>query len=418
MKDEILNILKEDLIIKISFFFILFFPVILLVSTSIVNTSIVTMNLFFLAHVIKEKKFQIFNNDVFYLLLALWIFLILNTLLNEGFSENYKRGFAFIRFILLTFSFSYFFSYKNFKYKKVIFNFWSLILIIVSFDLIFEFFFGFNTLGFKSAYDGRLAGFMGDELKIGHWFFCFSLILFGSKFSKNKYIYFTFFSLIIISFFIGERANFIRLLIAIFLFVIITKQLNFKNSFIFIIPIIFLFLFIANVKGGKLDFFKDRFINVVVNQAKYDSILDFNNNNKYTPLFINAYTIFKENKLLGVGLGSYYEKSHEIYRTYRFRNYTRMIPNTHPHQYHFEILATLGLPGYIFIFSILIYFMYKSFFFYLATKETVNLSSLLVIFVFCIPFLPTGSFFTTYGAALFWLNFSLMNLGNFKNINH
>ena len=83
MKDEILNILKEDLIIKISFFFILFFPVILLVSTSIVNTSIVAMNLFFLAHVIKEKKFQIFNNDAFYLLLALWIFLILNTLLND-----------------------------------------------------------------------------------------------------------------------------------------------------------------------------------------------------------------------------------------------------------------------------------------------------------------------------------------------
>lgn len=61
MKDEILNILKEDLIIKISFFFILFFPVILLVSTSIVNTSIVAMNLFFLAHVIKEKKISNFQ---------------------------------------------------------------------------------------------------------------------------------------------------------------------------------------------------------------------------------------------------------------------------------------------------------------------------------------------------------------------
>ena len=206
--------------------------------------------------------------------------------------------------------------------------------------------------------------------------------------------------------------------IAFFSFVIITKQLNFKNSIIYIVPIILLFLFIGNINGGKLDFFKDRFINVFVSQTKHDSILDFNNNNKYTPLFVNAYTIFKENKLLGVGLGSYYEKSHEIYRTYRFRNYTRMIPNTHPHQYHFEILATLGLPGYIFIFSFLIYFMHKSFRYYLASKETINLSSLLVIFVFCIPLIPTGSFFTTYGASIFWLNFSLMNLGNFKNINY
>jgi O-antigen ligase len=418
MKDEILNILKENLIIKISFILILLFPIALLAGSLVVNTSIILMNIFFLIHVISEKKFKIFNNDIFYLLLALWVFLILNTLLNDNFSENYKRSFSFLRFILLIFSFSYFLSYKNFKYKKVIFNFWSLILLIVSLDLIFEFFFGFNTLGFKSAYDGRLAGFMGDELKIGHWFFCFSLIIFGNNFFKNKYSYFIFFSLIIISFFIGERANFIRLFIAFFSFVIITKQLNFKNSIIYIVPIILLFLFIGNINGGKLDFFKDRFINVFVSQTKHDSILDFNNNNKYTPLFVNAYTIFKENKLLGVGLGSYYEKSHEIYRTYRFRNYTRMIPNTHPHQYHFEILATLGLPGYIFIFSFLIYFMHKSFRYYLASKETINLSSLLVIFVFCIPLIPTGSFFTTYGASIFWLNFSLMNLGNFKNINY
>ena len=94
-----------------------------------------------------------------------------------------------------------------------------------------------------------------------------------------------------------------------------------------------------------------------------------------------------------------------------------MIPNTHPHQYHLEILATLGLPGYIFIFSTLLYFFYKSFRFYLKNKNTTNLSSFLMVFVFCLPLLPTGSFFTTFGAAIFWLNFSLMNLGNIKNIN-
>tara|TARA_B110000438_G_C15294029_1_gene428141 strand:- start:244 stop:531 length:288 start_codon:yes stop_codon:yes gene_type:complete len=95
-----------------------------------------------------------------------------------------------------------------------------------------------------------------------------------------------------------------------------------------------------------------------------------------------------------------------------------MIPNTHPHQYHFEILATLGLPGYIFIFSFLLYFLFKSFIFYCAKRDPINLSSFLMISVFCLPLIPTGSFFTTYGATLFWLNFSLMNLGNFKNINY
>ena len=34
-------------------------------------------------------------------------------------------------------------------------------------------------------------------------------------------------------------------------------------------------------------------------------------------MFFNAYFLFKENKMLGVGLGSYYQKSHEIFRKYK-----------------------------------------------------------------------------------------------------
>ena len=418
MKDEILNILKENLTIKISFILILLFPLVLLVGSSVVNTSIIAMNVFFLIHIISEKKLQIFNNDIFYLLLSLWVFLIINTLLNNDFNENYKRSFGFIRFILLVFSFSYFLSYKNFRYKKIIFNFWSFIFIIVSLDLIFEFFFGFNTLGFKSNYDGRLAGFMGDELKIGHWYLCFSLIFLSANYDKNKRFYFIFFTLIVISFFIGERANFIRIFIAFFAFILIIRRLTLKNSIFFVIPIIFIMLFISNVGNEKFHYFKERYVAEIFGPLKHNSFREFNNSNKYTPLFLNAYTIFKENKLLGVGLGSYYEKSQEVYRTYRVRNYIKMIPNTHPHQYHFEILATLGLPGYIFIFSFLLYFLFKSFIFYCAKRDPINLSSFLMISVFCLPLIPTGSFFTTYGATLFWLNFSLMNLGNFKNINY
>jgi len=59
----------------------------------------------------------------------------------------------------------------------------------------------------------------------------------------------------------------------------------------------------------------------------------------------------------------------------------------------------------------------KSLRFYIKERNIMNLTSFLFILVFCIPLIPTGSFFTTYGASMFWLNFSLMNLGNFKNMN-
>ena len=419
MKDEILNIFKENYVVKISFFIIFLFPVILLLGSAILNAAIVIMNIFFLIHVFSEKKFKIFNNDIFYFLFILWAFLITNTLLNDDFNENYSRSFGFIRFILLIFTFSYFMSYKNFQFKDIILNIWTIIFIIVSLDLIFEFIFGFNSLGFKSNYDGRLAGFMGDELKIGHWYLCFSLIILSNNFNNNKRLYFLILFSIVVSFFIGERANFIRLFIAIFLFLLIARHLSFKSFMFLITPVIFIFLIINNAKSGSLFVIKGRLIdNFKILIIKSDSIKDLNNNNQYTPMYFNAYSMFKDNKLLGVGLGSYLEKSHEKFRKIKIINGYRILPNTHPHQYHFEILATLGLPGYIFIFLFLLYFFYKSLYFYKINKNTINLSSFLMLFVLCLPLLPTGSFFTTYGAAIFWLNFSLMNLGNFKYINY
>jgi len=423
MKNQILDIFKENLLIKVSFLLIIFFPIILLSGSAVINLVIVIMNVFFLTHIFKEKKIKIFNNDIFYFLLALWGLLILNTLLNENFIDNYSRGFGFIRFILLIFSFSYFISYKNFRFKKTIFDIWTIFFIIVSLDLIFEFFLGFNSLGFKSAYQGRLSGFMGDELKIGHWYLCFSLIILSNSFNHHKKFYLFIILLLIVSFMIGERANFIRLVFVTFFFLLFTKRLTFKSIGVLLIVV----SIIAIIGKNSHAIIKSRFIdNTFSHLISSSSFKEYNEHNPYTPMYITAYEIFKDNKVIGVGLGSYLEKSHEFFRQYpydtpnkinkRFNGYI-IKPGTHPHQHHFEILATMGLTGYLFLLAFLLYFFYKSIKFYKKKGDNINLSSFLIILAFCIPFLPTGSFFTTYGASIFWLNFSLMNLGNFKNIN-
>ena len=414
MKNHILNIFKENLIIKISFFFILVFPILLLIGSAILNISIFMMNILFLIHIFYEKKLKIFNNDVFYILIAIWVFFIINTLLNDNFSENYSRSFGFLRFILLVFSFSYFVSYKNNQFKKFIFNIWTIIFIIISLDLIFELIFGFNTFGFKSPFPGRLTGFMGDELKIGHWYLCFSLIILSNNFNNHRKFYFLLLLIIAISFFIGERANFIRLTIAIVFLLLITRRLSFKSLGGLVIMCVIVFNYTDNN-----NYYKARYMQQIKNAFKHNSLREMNENNEYTPMYINAYNLFKDNKLLGVGLGSYYKKSHEKFnKSNNIINGYRVLPNTHPHQYHFEIMATLGLPGYMLILSFLFYFFKKNLHFYKLNRQTINLSSSLMILVFFIPFLPTGSFFTTYGATIFWLNFSLMNLGNIKNINY
>lgn len=417
MKNEILEILKEKFLVKISFTLILFFPILLLLSSSFINVSIVLIDIFFLIHIYKEKKFKVFNNDIFYLLIIFWAFLIINTLLNDNFEDNYSRGFGFIRFLLLIFSFSYFLSYQNFKFKKIIFNFWTIIFFIVSIDLIFEFIFGFNTLGFKSEYIGRLSGFMGDELKIGHWYICFSLIVVATNLKNNNKFYFILFLAIMVSLLIGERANFIRLFLAFGLLVMILKKLTFKNLFFLIIGITLVFFIDSRSSNNSI--YKQRFFGEFLGLViKHDSMKELNNNNPYTPMYLNAYNIFKENKVLGIGLGSYWKKSHEKFRKTQKINGYLILPNTHPHQHHFEILATLGLPGYLLFLLFFLYFFTKAMKFYIKKKDAINLTSFLFVLVFWLPLLPTGSFFTTYGASIFWLNFSLMNLGNFKNINY
>ncbi len=415
MKNTILELVKEKFLIKISFFLILFFPISLLLGSAFINTSVVLMNILFLTYIFKEKKFEVFKNDIFYLLIFFWILLIINTLLNNNFEDNYSRGFGFIRFILLIFSFSYFLSYKNFKFKKIIFDFWTIIFFIISIDLIIEFI-GINIFGFEPLYIGRLAGVMGDELKIGHWYICFSLIVVASNFKNNKIFYIIFFA-IIVSFLIGERANFLRLFLAFSLLLIILKKITIKRLSIFIIGITLVFF--IDAKSHYNGMIKQRFVGEFLGLiTKYDTFKEFNNNNLYTPMYLNAYNIFTENKVLGVGLGSYWEKSHEKFRKTQKINGYLILPNTHPHQHHFEVLATLGLPGYLFFIFFFLYFFKKSIKLYLKNKNIINLTSFLFVFIFCLPFLPTGSFFTTYGASLFWLNFSLMNLGNFKNINY
>ena len=61
---------------------------------------------------------------------------------------------------------SFFIKLDNFKYFKIISMVWFSIFLISSIDLLVEYIFGQNLLGNISYFPGRLAGFLGDELKI------------------------------------------------------------------------------------------------------------------------------------------------------------------------------------------------------------------------------------------------------------
>ena len=60
-------------------------------------------------------------------------------------------------------------------------------LILLQLIFFFEFFNGSNILGFSSEFNGRIASFTGDELKIGNYYLDYTFIscFFIKIFTKN-----------------------------------------------------------------------------------------------------------------------------------------------------------------------------------------------------------------------------------------
>ena len=151
-------------------------PLSLLVGSLIINIFCILIITIFLFECFKVKNFAFIKSKEFSILLIFWIFLLINILTSTNFENSYQRGFGFIRFIILVFALRYYFNLNNSKYAKLISTVWFITFIIISLDLIFELYFGFNSIGFKTTYPGRLAGFSGDELKIGGYYYGFIAI--------------------------------------------------------------------------------------------------------------------------------------------------------------------------------------------------------------------------------------------------
>ena len=132
------------------------------------------------------------------------------------------------------------------QFEKIVLGFWSFVFFIVLLDGIFEIIFGFNSLGFSTPIAGRIAGFFGDELVLGAFFHSFCLIFvcyvfsFFKEFKKSFLLMIIF--LIVISFLIGERSNFIKVFLSLSLLSIFIIKLKLKY-FLFTFFLIFITLF-------------------------------------------------------------------------------------------------------------------------------------------------------------------------------
>ena len=406
MFTELNKLRKNNLNNFYSIIIISCFPLFFLFSSLLTNLFTVILIFLFLSE-IKLKPKNIIKDKIMLLLILFWFFILISLFTSIYFENSFSRSVGFLRFIFFSYALAYYFKLNNFRYFKIILLIWFFIFFITSTDLLIEYIFGHNLLGNSSYMPGRLSGFLGDELKIGNYYlgFYFLILVFSIQFFKNQLLSFSiiiFFSLIAIL--IGERSNSIKIILGLFIFLTFYEKIITRYKIMFLGIIISCALILINFNTD----FKNRYKAQFYNPLKTEGIYNYIKGIPYGAHFSTAYEIFKQNPISGIGLKNFYfECGKDKYIDKEFVwNHSRC--STHPHQLHLEILSHIGIFGYlvfIYLFFYSIYFGYKN---YLKNKNPYLLASLVFIFVSIFTPVPSGSFFTTYGATIFWLNFGVL----------
>jgi len=401
---------------KISLFLIILLPIGLLISSGVSGTFEVLIAIIFIIISIYNKNFYWLKNRYFLLLLIIWISLLLNLLFSQNFILSFSRNVFFFKNIIFIFAIIYFL--KKEKYFNRIFIIYLIITGVVAFDIYFEYFNGKDILGFKSYDPSRIASFLGKELKIGHFILGFAFISIGYYFEKYsmKSINHKIFGFFLIIFFLisllltGERANSLRGITIILTFIILSKKGIFKYKKIFFTSIILILI--------STYFFSERVrnrFNVILHPIENRGIYEAYKETQHAAHFYTAFKILQKYPFFGVGNKNFREEC--LKDDYHNDSYKRIAERcaTHPHQIYFELLSEHGLIGSIAIISIIFFIITKSIKIYLKKKNLIHLSSILFVTAQFLPLIPSGSYFTSWGATIFWLNFAILLFYNSKD---
>ena len=385
---------------------IVFFPICLLLRSTITNVYIVFLGIVFVFNFFKKK--YLFKNIDFKWVKYFFIFyfyIVLRAFFAQNNLEALHSSISQIRFIFFSlFIYTCISSKKNFI---LILKIYLIILILVSFDGLVQFLTGKDIFGYHGMNNEmalRLSGPFGDELIIGSYLVFLSIPIISYLYfnyqnkgllHKNLFIFFSFLIFLVV-FLSGERMSFIILFFNYLIIFFIGS--NFKK-FIFAITSMCLLVIVI--------YFNHNSVNKRINEFIYD-ISNFKNSG-HGRLFFSAYSLWNENKIFGVGLKNY----RIICDPSSFNQYTNQkeICSTHPHNFLAEILVETGVFGLffltLFLFNVLRFILLNLKNIQNKEYNSIIYGSLFVVLIYIWPIRSSGSFFSTWNASFFWFNFGL-----------
>ena len=383
---------------------IYFLPIALITGPFLPDLIIVICSLLFLFDSFRLKLFKYYNNNFFKIFISFFIILNLSALFSENYSL-FKYSIGYIRYGL--FSIFLFYVLKNIEYSKLFLSY-SIIFtfLLLLFDGYFQFIFNKNIFLFElQKYRENLfyvTSFFNEEKKLGSFLakmfplFIFSIFLFRDKFKNIKIEKIGSFAVLLVFLLIiltTER-------VAIFVITILISIVFFKSNILFKPKILFLsitffsIIILFYLHPEILNKIKSVLYSTGLAHPGYSSegkiLGEYDEGkfifSKYHHLqIITCINLFLESPLLGVGP----------------KNYKNVVlAGWHPHNYSFQILAELGIFGFIIFVSTFFFLLFKFFknFFNFKNIKTNNELNIYLIAGFLLNLfpIPSGDFFNNW----------------------
>lgn len=408
------------------FFFgygLVFFPLLLLIGPLFSELFLISVIIFSLFFIIKEKKEIFYKNRFFIFFLVFYISTLYSTLLNYHNLDLSIGGISYFRILL--FSFSIWFVLENFNVfnKKAIF-FYNLFFLLIIFDSLLQFYSGKNLLNYEII-SGRISGFFGEELILGSFIlrilpiFLIFIVMNNHLNTNKKNIYYA--TIISLACFViylsGERTAFGLLILYFFTLFFISSHLR---KLITIIIIIFLALSVtlSNFKNSKQinpasRMFVKSYNQMIGKEAEkhqeskkkfFDKIYVFSHDHQGH--YMLSYKIFKDHMISGTGPKGF---------RHLCRNKIYILEDndgcsTHPHNTYIQILVSNGLIGFILLSFAFLYILKEIFLcrkkmrdqIINNKKEICKAILISAIFINLWPLIPSGNFFNNWLSMLYF----------------
>jgi len=413
----------SSIIIQISKYLFILMPFLLISGPLLSDLSVSLISIFFLYFCIKHKKLNLFNKLYFKVFFIFWIYLLLNSLLNNFNLDSFKISFFYLRFGIFCLAIVYIIKSdeKILKYFLVCLTLCFIILII---DGYLQYFTGSNLIGFQKT-GNRISSFFGDELVLGSYLSRFFPIFFGlailfkERIKLNFNFLILFFVLIeTLVFLSGERTAFFYINLSAIYTIILIKDYK-KTRIITLCLTAILLILISYINPVA----KDRIIDKTISQMNLSPTTEKTQNDKqinnsknvyifseqHNSHYITAYRMFKDNLLFGVGVKNFRNFCSNIKY-----NFSEKSCSTHPHNTYIQLLSETGLIGFGFIFIFLIIFIkYTLKHFILMFRKKYYFTDFQICMMSCIliliwPAAPTGNFFNNWLSILYYLPISLI----------